>query len=127
MRHHHPPKRKHRNWLFLALLAGLVGIAIYLVDLENTNSWPETGCVVAGSRVIPEGVRGSRNVIIIYRGQYQLRYTVNARDYYVWADSEWSDSIKEFVQSKMDHLPEHCNFRVRYNPQQPAEALAVSQ
>jgi hypothetical protein len=124
MCHQHSHKRKHQDLLPWALFMGLLAIGIYLINFKNTSSWQETRCVVAGSRVIPADARGKRNVVI-YRGQYQLRYTVNERDYYVWADSEWEASLKEFVQNKMDHLPEHCNFRVRYNPQQPAEAIAV--
>jgi len=61
----------------------------------------------------------------MYRGEYELRYTVNGREYYVWANSGWSDVDKQFVQAKVDYLPQQCDFRVRYNPLRPAEAIVV--
>jgi hypothetical protein len=61
----------------------------------------------------------------MYKGEYQLRYAVAEHDYYVWATSGWADVDKEFVQSKLDHLPDTCDFDIRYNPRRPSDAIAV--
>jgi len=127
MRRNHPSKHrnKYQRRLASALIGGVLIFGIYLVHLGNTDTWQETGCAVVGSRVIPEGVQSERHIVMIYRGQYQLRYTVAERDYFIWVDSEWSDEVKEFVQSKVEHLPEKCSFRIRYNPLQPAQGIAI--
>ena len=61
----------------------------------------------------------------MYGGEYRLRYTVGGQEYYVWANAGWADVDKEFVQHKVDHLPDKCDFHIRYNPRRPAEAIAV--
>jgi hypothetical protein len=38
----------------------------------------------------------------------------------------WSDPEKQFVQAKVDYLPAHCDFRIRYNPVRPSDAVVVS-
>ena len=37
-----------------------------------------------------------------------------------------SDPEKQFVEARMDYLPDHCNFRIRYNPDRPSEAVVMS-
>ncbi len=63
--------------------------------------------------------------IVMYKGEYQLRYTVGGHEYHLWALSGWADPDKQFVQTKVDYLPDRCDFRVHYNPLRPAEAIAV--
>lgn len=60
----------------------------------------------------------------MYRGQFELRYTVNERDYFIWADAGWLDTDKQFVRQKLDPLPKSCDFVVRYNPRSPEESVA---
>ena len=126
MRVHHHSKRHRTKWVFWILVIGLSGGAIYLVHQGNTDSWQETDCIVVGNRVIPDYVGYAHGgVLALYKGQYQLRYTVNSRDFYVWADARVTDSDKRFVESKVDYLLEHCDYRVRYNPANPREAIAI--
>ncbi len=61
----------------------------------------------------------------MYRGQYQLEYEVNGNYFYVWGDANVMDTEKNFVERKIQNLPEDCNFKVQYNPRNPKEALAT--
>jgi hypothetical protein len=79
---------------------------------------------LAGSRVVRADVADSFRAIVMYRGEYQLRYVVGGREYYVWANSGWSDVDKQFVEAKVNSLAGSCDFRVRYNPSRPSEAIA---
>ncbi len=80
---------------------------------------------MVGSRVVRADVADSSRAIVMYKGEYQLRYTVAEHDYYVWATSGWAYVDKEFVQSKLDHLPDTCDFDIRYNPRRPSDAMAI--
>jgi len=111
--------------IVVVLLAGTLGLGIYLVRVGSTDSWPETNCTVAGSRVVRVDVADSFRVIVTYKGEYQLRYVAGGHEYYVWVNSGWSDVDKQFVQAKLDFLPDHCEFRVHYNPNRPSESVAV--
>jgi len=75
--------------------------------------------------VAREYVADSHQAIVMYRGEYRLRYTVSGQDYFVWANSGWSDVDKQFIQDKVTFLPDTCGFRIRYNPRHPSEAIAV--
>ena len=123
---HHHSKRHHRKWILWLLVVGLFGGAIYLVHQGNTDSWLEADCVVIGNRVIRDYIGFTQGgVLALYKGQYQLRYTVSGRDYYVWTDAGVTDSEKKFVEGKVYYLPERCDYRVRYNPDQPNQAIAI--
>jgi hypothetical protein len=126
MRHISTPRTKKRNrCIALLLLCGAVGSGLYLVHLGNTDSWPETGCAVVGNRIVRNDVADSHRAIVMYRGEYRLRYTVSGQEYYVWANSGWADVDRQFIQDKVDYLPDTCDFRIRYNPRRPSEAIAV--
>ncbi len=71
-------------------------------------------------------VADSFRVIVMYRGEYRLRYTVAGREYYIWANSGWADVDKQFVQDRVDARTNHCDFLIRYNPAHPSDAVAVS-
>jgi hypothetical protein len=116
---------RQKRWFALVLLGGAVASGIYFVHLGNTDSWPETGCTVAGGRVVRDDVADSSRAIVMYRGEYQLRYTVNEQEYYVWAKSGWADVDRQFIQDKVDNPPAKCDFTVRYNPRHPSDALAI--
>src|SRR5208337_1152061 len=121
-------RRRNRSWklgIVVALLSGTLGLVIYLVRVGSTDSWPEANCTVAGSRVVRAVVADSFRAIVMYKGEYQLRYVVGGHEYYVWANSGWADVDKQFVQARLDSLPAHCEFRVRYNPSRPSESVAV--
>jgi hypothetical protein len=109
----------------LLLLCGAVAAGIYVVHLGNTDSWPETDCTVVGDRVVRDDVADSHRAIVMYKGEYRLRYTVGAQEYFVWANSGWADVDRQFIQDKVDSLPDRCDFHVRYNPRRPSEAIAV--
>jgi hypothetical protein len=124
--HHHPKRRHYTKWVFWFVVIGLFGVAIYLVHHGNIDSWQEADCAVIGNRVIRDYVGAAHaSVLVLYKAQYQLRYTVGGRDFYIWADAGVSDTDKRFVEGKVDYLPEHCNYRVRYNPIHPDEAIAI--
>jgi hypothetical protein len=112
-------------WIASALVCVALGSAVLVLRLGSTDSWPETRCTVAGSRVIRAEVADSSRAIVMYKGEYQLRYTIDEHDYYVWASTGWADPDKEFVQSKVEYLPGSCDFRIRYNPRRPSDAIAV--
>lgn len=116
-------------WISLTLVGGLLVLgAAYAVHVGSTERWRETDCVLVGTRVVKEVVPPApvrSHVVIMYRGEYRLRYTVGGNDYYVWASSGWADPEERFVEAKMDALPERCYFRIRYNPARPSEAVAV--
>jgi hypothetical protein len=61
----------------------------------------------------------------MYRGEYRLRCSVGGQDYLVWAKSDWFDVDKQFIQDKVDFLPDTCDFRIRYNPRRLSDAIAV--
>ena len=109
----------------IVLVSMAVGSAVYLIHARSTDSWPETSCTVAGNRVVRDDFADSSRAIVMYRGEYRLRYTVGGNEYFVWANSGWSDVDKQFVQDKVDSLSDRCDFRVRYNPNRPSDAIAV--
>jgi len=118
--------RKHLHKLVgLTFAAAILGLVSYLVYAGRTDSWPKAGCTISGSRVIRYDASDSWRDIIMYRGQFQLQYEVDGRNYYTWADAGWLDKDKDFVQQKVASLPERCDFSVRYNPKNPSEAVAV--
>ena len=126
----HDRETKRRSKYFkgataTVLVSAVVGLAAYLIHSGNTDSWPETDCAVAGTRVVRSDVADSSRVIVMYQGEYQLRYVVKGRDYYLWANSGWSDVDKQFVLDKVDARTDRCDFSVRYNPEHPSEAVAV--
>lgn len=119
------PGHSKQKWaITIAVIVGGIAVGSYLVHLGNTASWPETDCIVDSSRVVRENVADSFRNITLYRGEYRLRYIVRGREYHIWANSGWSDSDHQFVQDKVDAIPDHCNFRIRYNPANPAQAVA---
>lgn len=127
--HNRALKRRHkseRRWIALALICGVIGVAIYLFYAGNTDKWPETECTVTGDRVVRDPfVVLSHRVIVMYKGEFQLKYTVAGRNYYVWAPAGVSDPDQGFVKSAVHCVPDHCNFRIRYNPDNPSVAFAI--
>lgn len=117
--------RYFRRAVAIVLVLAAGGVGAYLIHVGGTESWPQTDCTVAGTRVVRSDVADSGRAIVIYRGEYQLRYIVEGQDYYVWANAGWSDVDERFVQDKVDARTDHCDFRVRYNPNRPSEAVAV--
>jgi hypothetical protein len=127
---HDPESRRRSNGfrLAVAVAVALVLAAVggaYLIHVGDTDSWPQTDCTVAGTRVVRSDVADSFRAIVMYRGEYRLRYVVEGQDYYVWANAGWSDPDRQFVQDKVDARTDRCDFRVRYNPTHPADAIAV--
>lgn len=120
--------RRDKNWklgIIIVLLSGALALGTYLVRVGSTNSWPVTDCTVDGSRVVPVDVADSFRAIVMYKGEYHLRYVVDGREYYVWANSGWSDPDERFVRAKVESRVARCDFRVQYNPDRPSESTAV--
>jgi len=107
------------------LLSAALMVGAYLIQRGRTDSWPETDCKVAGTRVVRSDVADSRRDIVKYRGEYQLRYIVGAHEYYVWVTSGWTDPDRQFVQDKVDARTDRCDSLVRYNPRDPSDAVAL--
>jgi hypothetical protein len=100
--------------------------------LRDTFCEPRKHGCMAGDRVhirgrsCDTGLCGfSPRVVVVYRGEYRLRYKIDEREYYVWAKSHWADVDRQFIQDKVDYPPAKCDFSIRYNPRDPSDALAV--
>lgn len=118
-------KTGHFLPLLVSLLLAVAGL-FYVRSGANSRSWPETSCTIVGSRVIRSDIKAGPYgaPVRMYRGQYQLRYAVNQRDYFKWVDTIWLDQDEGFVRSKILTYPsEHCDYVIRYNPSAPAEAV----
>src|SRR4051812_403635 len=98
--------RRLKWGIVILLVSTAIGSTVYLIHAGNTDSWPETSCTVAGDRVVRENVADSFRAIVMYRGEYRLRYVVGEREYFLWANSGWSDVDRQFVQDKVDSLPD---------------------
>jgi len=121
-------RRRVRQLILLTLLVAAVALLAYLAIAGRTSSWPETSCSIANSRVVraDRAIGSYRSVVVLYRGELQLRYTVRGREYFIWADSGWVDQDQGFVEDKMASAIEgRCEYNIRYNPRNPAEAVAV--
>ena len=120
--------RRHLRYLVLTgVLVGFVALVIYAVVSGRTNSWHEVSCRVIGSRVVRADVQmpGYRSLTILYRGQFQLQYVVNEQTYAIWGNTYWVDDNPSFIQAKLAaHSEDQCEYLVRYNPRNPAEAVA---
>ena len=75
--------------------------------------------------MVRENVAPEGRAIVLYRGEYRVSYAVDGHEYYIWASSGWSDVDKQFVQDKVDSRSDRCDFRIRYNPHRPSDAIAV--
>ena len=124
--HHGGRLRKNRKFALLAFLVAMA-LLVYLGIKGSTRLWPETGCTISGSRVIRTVIRAGPHgaPVPMYRGEYQLRYQVRGHIYFVWAESTWLDTDREFVEGKVSsYASGPCEYLVRYNPVNPAEAVA---
>lgn len=95
-----------KRWpLILVSLLLVAGVA-YLIHLGSTERWPETDCTFAGSRVVKDVVPPVRShVVVLYKGEYRLRYRVGGQDYYVWASSGWADPESNSSKQKWNPCP----------------------
>jgi hypothetical protein len=63
-------------------------------------------------------------VFALYKGEYQLRYAVNGREFSIWADAvDWNED-RAFVERSISAPPQQCPYAVRYNAAQPSDAVA---
>jgi hypothetical protein len=63
-------RRRNRHWkwgIAIVSLSAALGWAVYLIHAGNTDSWPETSCTVAGTRVVRADVADSFRTIAMYR------------------------------------------------------------
>lgn len=118
---------KSRHVLLGAVAFGIAALFVYLGFSSRTSTWPETNCNVMGKRVVRADapIGPYRSIVVLYRGEYHLRYTVDSRDYFLWVSSGWVDKDPQFVQDKMSSDEQAgCRYQIRYNPSNPAEAVA---
>jgi hypothetical protein len=122
------PKRRYLRHLILwGGIIAVVGFVVWRTIATWTTSWPQTDSEIVGSRVVRADVPiGSyRSVVILYRGEYHLRYSVNSKDYFLWTKSMWMDQDPRFVAEKMkSYEGQQSRYLIRYNPRNPAEAVA---
>ena len=108
--------------------AAVVFAVFYLTYLGlagRSSTWQHTACTVVGSRIVRNDARLQYNTpVIMYKGEYQLRYMVNGQQYFTWANAGWSDKDRQFIEGKMLALPQQCPYDVQFNPHNPAEAVA---
>ena len=108
----------------IVILAAGGAVAWFLI-MGDISSWPTAPCKIVSSRVVrADGAYGPHGALMVmYKGEYQYRYTVSGRDYVVWANAGWLDKDRDFVQSKVEILPATCSASVRYNPRRPEQAV----
>ena len=84
---------KSRHVLLGAVAFGIAALFVYLGFSSRTSTWPETNCNVMGKRVVRADapIGPYRSIVVLYRGEYHLRYTVDSRDYFLWVSSGWVD------------------------------------
>ena len=127
VRRHH--KRKHESLRTAAgfvCLGVVISALIYAGNAGSTEWWPEArSCSVVGSRVVVAGVTGDsvKDPVVIYRGEYHIRYVAKGKAYFLWAESEFIDSDKMYVEERLKDLSIDCPVRVQYNPHNPAESV----
>jgi hypothetical protein len=129
MSHTRQVERQRRNtFKFLAGMAGVLAFAllVYWGFSARAGWWRDVPYTVVGSRVAPDRVvRGTmKQPVILYRGEYRLRYIVNGQEYFTWADAGWINESKELALEKVEEVPPSGMFRVQYNPRNPTEAVA---
>ena len=67
-----------------------------------------------------------RSIVVLYKGELQLRYVVQGHDYFLWADSGWVDQDKSFVEQKTrSAVGNGCEYHIKYDPQRPSEAVVI--
>lgn len=117
----------HRRHLILCgIVLALVGFIVWRTIATSTIRWPQIGAEIVGSRVIRGDVPlGSERVAVMYKGEYHLRYSVESHDYYLWVGAGWMDQDRQFVADKVvAYEVSPRRYVVRYNPRNPAEAVA---
>ena len=88
-----------------------------------TTSWSEAPCKIVNSRIASVTVH-TPPVFALYKGEYQLRYTVNGQEFTIWADAvDWNED-RAFVERSIAAPPLPCPYTVRYNRAHPSEAVA---
>jgi hypothetical protein len=113
-----------RQAISIAALLVIIGFFAHLDWGGQTNSWPEAPCQIIDSRVVPRTVY-TPPTFALYKGEYELRYNVNEREYNIWADAvDWNED-RQFVQSSISAPPQPCPYTVRYNRAAPSEAVAT--
>lgn len=121
--------QKRLKWLFVGIsLIALLGGVIYMFRFGNTDNWPQASCSIVGSRVVRDVVSfESSRAIVMYRGEYRVRYTVGGQNYYIWVSGGPSDGDRSFVEASVNRLPDECYFKIRYNRGNPSEAVQVQE
>jgi hypothetical protein len=120
--------RARGKTLRLAILLALSIRLVYFALRPRSDAWFRTGCAILDSRIIRAydryGMRGEP--VLRYEGQYQIRYTVENRDYFLWAGAGFEGNNYELVEDRLSSgAQKACNYEVRYDPSNPAEAVAV--
>ena len=110
-------------------MKGTIGFAIVLLvlggfaylDVFRIDSWPAAPYKIVSHRVVPQ-LAHPHPSIIVWKGEYQLQYEVNGRQYSIWADAaDWNED-PVIVESSISHRQQR--YTLRYNPANPSEAVA---
>lgn len=91
------------------------------------ESWPITKADIVATRIEVKYVRQSKMkpAKIIYGSDYQLKYLVAGKEYFLWLDSGMRARDRESAERITQQLAEK-KCQVKYNPENPGEAYLVS-
>ena len=120
-------KSKRTRWLLLVLVLLCSLAALTWMGIKGgSGDWHSVTCRVVSSRIQRRAAEGipSASAAVVYDGEYGLSYSVDGHEHIVWAYSGWSDTNGDLLRTKLEPLPEQCSYDVRYNPQNPSEAVA---
>jgi hypothetical protein len=114
----------------IAALLLILGAVAYLNNRgSQSGPWPEAApwaeapCKIISSRIVAHTV-SIPPISALYKGEYQLRYDANGREFSIWADAvDWNED-RGFVESSISVPPLQCPYTVRYNRADPSEAVA---
>ena len=119
-------RRKEWHLILLLVTVAVIAILVYLGYKGRTGYWPHVSCSFVGSRAVQDieaaGQFGAP--VVMYQGQYDVQYTVEGRNYRAWVNAPWLDLNKQFVQDRVNTLPDNDKCDVRYDPRHPANGIA---
>ena len=118
------------SWIFVAVLAlvalGMVGIGVsdYLGHRRERliRTWPTTKGLPVTTRVVKETAT-RKFPYSLYGGECSVQYTVEGKDYFLWVRTGYMDPDPGVMADRMSVCPISHNI-VRYNPRDPADAVA---
>jgi hypothetical protein len=119
------------SWKQIAVLAFLALLVVvrfpvnYLLNMhqKERERWPEIQGIPTQTRITE--IPPSRSFIQrLYVGQCLVQYSVEGKQYSMWAPSGYMSVEKELVQDRLVGCPIR-HYIIHYNPDRPNESFAV--